>query len=291
MRNDWYGKDIGLSVRIFFTMAALAIVYLAFITILFVLGVDILVISLFVGLFLVIQLAFSDRLVVLSAGGRIVSEQEAPELHDIVTRLCSMGDLPKPKIAIVRSSVPNAFATGKGKKSSVVAVTTALMDTLDKSELEAVIAHELTHIANRDAFVMSVAGFMSTIAWYVARFSIYMRRGRDRDNGSGVIIWLVSIAVWFLSFLLIRALSRYREFSADRGSALLTGNPSALISALLKISGDIRRVPERDLREVEGISAFFIVPAAVKGIFSTHPPTEKRIERLRQMEREMEGIA
>jgi len=291
MRNDWYGKDIGLSTRIFFTMAALAIIYLAFITILSVLGVDMLVISLFVGLFLVIQLVFSDRLVVLSAGGRIVSEQEAPELHDIVTRLCSMGDLPKPKIAIVRSSVPNAFAAGKGKKSSVVAVTTALMDTLDKPELEAVIAHELTHIANRDAFVMSVAGFMSTIAWYVARFSIYIRGGRDRDNGSGVIIWLVSVAVWFLSFLLIRALSRYREFSADRGSALLTGNPSALISALLKISGDIRRVPERDLREVEGISAFFIVPAAVKGIFSTHPPTEKRIERLRQMEREMEGIA
>jgi heat shock protein HtpX len=202
-----------------------------------------------------------------------------------------MGDLPKPKIAIVRSSVPNAFATGKGKKSSVVAVTTALMDTLNKQELEAVIAHELTHVANRDAFVMSVAGFMSTIAWYVARFSIYMRSGRDRNNGSGVIIWFVSVAVWFLSFLLIRALSRYREFSADRGSALLTGNPSALISALLKISGDIRRVPEKDLREVEGISAFFIVPAAVKGIFSTHPPTEKRIERLRQMEREMEGIA
>jgi heat shock protein HtpX len=291
MRNDWYGKDIGLSLRVFFTMAALAIVYLAFITILYALGVDILVISLFVGLFLVIQLAFSDRLVVLSAGGRIVSEQEAPELHDIVTRLCSMGDLPKPKIAIVRSSVPNAFATGKGKKSSVVAVTTALMDTLNKQELEAVIAHELTHVANRDAFVMSVAGFMSTIAWYVARFSIYMRSGRDRNNGAGVIIWLVSVAVWFLSFLLIRALSRYREFSADRGSALLTGNPSALISALLKISGDIRRVPEKDLREVEGISAFFIVPAAVKGIFSTHPPTEKRIERLRQMEREMEGIA
>jgi len=290
MRKDWYGRDLGLSTRIFLTMATLAIVYLAFITILSVLGVDILVISVFAGLFLLAQLFFSDRLVVLSTGGRIVSEQEAPELHDIVTRLCSMGDLPKPKIAVVHSSVPNAFATGRGKKSSVVAVTTSLMDTLDRQELEAVIAHELTHIANRDAFVMSIAGFMSTIAWYIARFSIYMRRGRDRDNGSGVIIWLVSVAVWFLSFLLIRALSRYREFAADRGSAILTGNPSALISALMKISGDIRRVPDKDLREVEGINAFFIIPTAVKGIFSTHPPTEKRIEKLREIERSMEGM-
>lgn len=175
MRNDWYGRDLGLSTRIFLTMATLAIVYLAFITMLSVLGVDILVISVFAGLFLLVQLFFSDWLVVLSAGGRIVSEQEAPELHDIVTRLCSMGDLPKPEIAIARSSVPNAFATGRGKKSSVVAVTTSLMDTLDRHELEAVIAHELTHIANRDAFVMSIAGFISTIARYIARFSMRMR--------------------------------------------------------------------------------------------------------------------
>ncbi|HIH40736.1 MAG TPA: zinc metalloprotease HtpX, partial [Halobacteria archaeon] len=231
---------------------------------------------------------FSDRLVLMSTGAQIVNENEAPELHEIVSRLCMNADIPKPKVAIVQSSIPNAFATGRNKKRAVVAVTTSLMKQLDKSELEAVLAHELSHIKNKDILVLTIAGFFSTIAFFLVRYLMFFG-GRDRDSGGIIIVWIVSVIVWLLSFFLIRALSRYREFAADRGSAILTGQPSNLISALLKISGTMERVPKKDLREAEGMNAFYIIPAlsgeSILGLFSTHPPLEKRIEALERIER------
>lgn len=287
MKKEWK-KDRGLFIRMFMTMFLLAVIYLAFIAVLSVLGVSIVPIIIIAGIMLFAQYYFSDRLVLMSTGAQIVNENEAPELHEIVSRLCMNADIPKPKVAIVQSSIPNAFATGRNKKRAVVAVTTSLMKQLDKSELEAVLAHELSHIKNKDVLVLTIAGFFSTIAFFLVRYLMFFG-GRDRDSGGIIIVWIVSVIVWLLSFFLIRALSRYREFAADRGSAILTGQPSNLISALLKISGTMERVPKRDLREAEGMNAFYIIPAlsgeSILGLFSTHPPLEKRIEALERIER------
>lgn len=287
MKKEWE-KDRGLFIRMFMTMFLLAVIYLAFIAVLSVLGVSIVPIIIIAGIMLFAQYYFSDRLVLMSTGAQIVNENEAPELHEIVSRLCMNADIPKPKVAIVQSSIPNAFATGRNKKRAVVAVTTSLMKQLDKSELEAVLAHELSHIKNKDILVLTIAGFFSTIAFFLVRYLMFFG-GRDRDSGGIIIVWIVSVIVWLLSFFLIRALSRYREFAADRGSAILTGQPSNLISALLKISGTMERVPKKDLREAEGMNAFYIIPAlsgeSILGLFSTHPPLEKRIEALERIER------
>jgi heat shock protein HtpX len=228
-------------------------------------------------------------------GGRIVSEQEEPRLHETISRLCAIADLPKPKIAIVESTVPNAFATGRSKDSAVVAVTTSLKQKLSQPEIEAVLAHELSHVKNRDMLVITIASFLSTVAFFLVRNMLFFGMGgRDRDRGAGaaVVVWVVSIVVWLISFLLIRALSRYREFAADRGSAIITGQPSHLASALMAISGVMERVPSRDLREVEGMNAFFIIPAisgdSIMKLFSTHPTIEARIRALEEMERRME---
>lgn len=287
---------MGLEARMFLTMFLLAVVYLAFIAFLFYLGVSQVLIILFMGAFIFLQYFYSDRLILSSMGARIVSESEAPELHEIVTRLCAIANLPKPKIAIVNTSMPNALATGRNQKNAVVAVTTGIMNQLNRSELEAVLAHELTHVKNRDAMVMTIATFISSIAQLVVQWSPYLGGGydrRDRDGGNIIVLLLVSIAVWITSFLLIRALSRYREFAADRGSAIITGRPSNLASALMKISGF--HVPTQDLRKVEGsASALFIVPAisgkSIMNLFSTHPPTEARIAALQRMEQEMEAV-
>jgi len=287
MKKEWE-KDRGLFIRMFMTMFLLAVIYLAFIAVLSVLGVSIIPIIIIAGIMLFAQYYFSDRLVLMSTGAQIVDESEAPELHEIVNRLCMNADIPKPKVAIVQSSIPNAFATGRNTKRAVVAVTTALMKQLNKSEVEAVLAHELSHIKNRDVLVLTIAGFFSTIAFFLVRYLIFFG-GRDRDSGGIMIAWVVSVIVWLLSFFLIRALSRYREFAADRGSAILTGQPSNLISALLKISGTMERLPKEDLREAEGMNAFYIIPAlsgeSILGLLSTHPPIEKRIESLEKMER------
>lgn len=278
-------RDWGLSARMFLTMFLLGVVYLTFITILSYAGYGIAPILIFVGLMLGIQFYFSDKLVLWSMGAKIVDATEAPRLHEAVERLCITANLPKPKIAIVNSPIPNAFATGRNKKNAVVAVTSSLMDKLSQPELEAVLAHELSHIRHRDMFVMTLAGFFSTIAFFLMRYLIFFG---DRRRGNIMLIWAASVAVWLVSFILIRALSRYREFSADRGAALTTGNPSNLASALLKISGSIKRVPPQELRKAEGMNAFFIIPALSKGslmnLFSTHPPIEKRIERLEKLE-------
>ena len=289
-------SDRGLEARMLVTMILLAVLYLAFLAVLLAMNTSTTVIILFMGGFMFLQYFYSDKMILMSMGAKIVSEGEEPELYQIVTRLCAIAGLPMPKIAIVNTSMPNAFATGRNQKNAVVAVTTGIMQQLNRSELEAVLAHELTHVKNRDMMVITIATFLSSIAQILVRFLPFFGGGgssRDRDSGgSFVILFLVSLVVWIVSFILIRALSRYREFAADRGSAVITGQPSNLASALRKISGS--RVPTQDLRKVEGpVSALFIVPAisgsSIMNLFSTHPTLEARIEALQNIERELEA--
>lgn len=293
--KKWY-SDYGLQARMLLTMFLLAVLYLAFLAVILTFGGSwtyILMIFMLVMLFA--QFFFSDKLVLWSTGGRIVTEQEEPRLHETVSRLCAIADLPKPQIAIVDSNVPNAFATGRSRGSAVVAVTTSLKEKLSQPELEAVLAHELSHVKNRDMLVITIASFLSTVAALLVRNMLFFGMGgRDDRKGAGaaIIIFVVSIVVWIISFLLIRALSRYREFAADRGSAIITGQPSHLASALMRISGVMEHVPSRDLREVEGMNAFFIIPAisgdSIMSLLSTHPSVEARIRALTQMEQRME---
>lgn len=275
-----------------FTMFLLAAVYLFFLAIIYSLGATPMFMLVFIGAFTIIQYFYSDKLVLMSMGAKVVSESEAPQLHETITRLCAIADIPKPRIAVVNNNVPNAFATGRSPKHAVVAVTTGIQQQLNKQELEAVLAHELSHIKNRDMMVMTIASFLSTIAFFLVRYLLFFGGGRDRDSGGIMAAWMVSLLVWIISFILIRALSRYREFAADRGSALITSNPSHLASALMKISGVMSRIPSDDLRKVEGMNAFFIIPAisgsSIMRLFSTHPPVEKRIAALERIEREME---
>ncbi|MDW7726108.1 MAG: zinc metalloprotease HtpX [Candidatus Methanoperedens sp.] len=290
--KKWH-RDTGLQARMLLTMFLLAALYLFFLVIISTYGgVGTYGMIFFAGIFLGLQFLFSDKLVLWSMGGRIVSEQEEPRLHETVSRLCAIADLPKPKIAVVNSSVPNAFATGKSKKSALVAVTTSIMQKLDQAELEAVLAHELSHVKNRDMLVITIASFLSTVAFFLARNMLFFGMGNRRNSGATMVIWIVSIVVWILSFILIRALSRYREFAADRGAAIITGRPAHLASALMKISGVMERVPSQDLRKVEGMNAFFIIPAisgdSIMKLFSTHPSVERRISALEEMERKME---
>jgi heat shock protein HtpX len=286
-------SDRGLEARMLLTMTLLAVLYLAFLAVLLSMRTSSIVIILFIGGFMFLQYYFSDKMILKSMGAKIVSESEAPELHQIVTRLCAIADLPMPKIAIVNTSMPNAFATGRNQKNAVVAVTTGIMQQLNRSELEAVLAHELAHVKNRDMMVITIATFLSSIAQILVQYlPFFGGGGRDRDSGSSfLVLFLASLVVWIVSFILIRALSRYREFAADRGSAVITGQPSNLASALMKISGS--KVPTQDLRKVEGpVSALFIVPAisgsAVMKLFSTHPPLEARIAALKNIEQELE---
>ena len=276
------------------TMFLLAAVYLAFLAVLLSMGVSQLVVILFMGGFMFLQYFFSDKMILSSMGAKLVLEDQEPRLHDMVRRLCQNADLPMPKIAVVKTSMPNAFATGRNQKNAVVAVTTGLVSRLNESEVEAVLAHELTHVKNRDMMVMTIATFLSSLAQLMVQWLPFMGGGdRDRDSGSNALLLLVvSLVVWIVSFILIRTLSRYREFAADRGAAIITGQPSNLISALTKISGS--RVPTEDLRRVEGpVSALFITPAlsgsSLSKLFSTHPTLEARIEALQKIGMELEA--
>ena len=287
-KTDW-----GLQSRMFLTMFLLAVVYLFFLAVLFSQGAGMSVMLIFIGGFMFLQYFMSDKLVLWSMGAKIVSESEQPKLHETITKLCMIADLPKPKVAVVDSPMPNAFATGRSPKKSVVAVTTGIMKTLNQGELEAVLAHELSHVKNRDVMVMTIAGFLSTVAFFLVRYLLFFGGGqRSRESGGIMAAWLVSILVWIISLILIRTLSRYREFAADRGAALITGTPSNLASALMKISGIMPRIPKDDLRKVEGMNAFFIIPAlsgsSVMQLFSTHPSVEKRIAALEKLETELE---
>jgi heat shock protein HtpX len=247
-----------------------------------------------------VQYYTSDKLALAAAGAKVVGPDEAPELHAMVERLCAMADLPKPKVAIMDTPVPNAFATGRSPKHAAVCVTTGLWQRLDPKEAEGVLAHELSHIANRDVLVMTVASFFAMLAAMLTRFGLYAGMwgggyGGNRDNNNGPPVWLivfaVSMIVYLISFVLIRTISRYREYAADRGSAVITGAPEYLMSALQKISSQMTLIPNRDLREVEGMNAFFIVPAKVKSataeLFMDHPPLEKRLAALAEIARQM----
>ncbi|MDQ1251541.1 MAG: heat shock protein HtpX [Euryarchaeota archaeon] len=292
MKRKWE-RDLGLQGRMLFTMFLLAVVYLFFLAFLSYYGAPPIFMLLFVGLFMAVQYFYSDKMVLWTTGAQLVSETEAPQLHGMITRLCAIADLPKPQVAIVRTEVPNAFATGRSPNKAVVAVTTGILNKLSPAELEAVLAHELSHVKNRDMTVLTIASFLSTVAFYFVRYSLYFNMGEDRrrDGGSLIVVWLISIVVWVVSFLLIRALSRYREYAADRGSAIITGQPSDLASALMKISGVMDRVPREDLRKMEGMNAFYIIPAisgsSFMDLFSTHPSVEKRIAQLEKMQQEM----
>lgn len=293
-KAPWQRRDTGLTARIIVSFAVLTILYLIFLSALAYVGFDFISITVIASIMILAQWYFSDKIVLWSTGAKIVSREQFPELHDIVERIVARNGLPKPRIAVMNSRMPNAFATGKTRKSSIVAVTMGLIDTLETEELEGVIAHELAHIKNRDVLVLTLASLFSTVAWYLMRFGMYSggygRRGRDSGGGMALVL-LVAIITWFASFLIIRAISRYREFVADRDGALMTGKPSKLASALMKISGEMRRVPTQDLREMEGMNAFFIIPAlsgdAFVSLFSTHPPVDKRIKKLMEMESAM----
>jgi heat shock protein HtpX len=298
MKRRSYGRDAGLSLRIVLTTTLLGLLYVVFAVVLF----QVLNVGLIPMVVIVFGLAFfqyytSDKLALRAAGAKIVERDEAPQLHDMIERLCAMADLPKPRVAIIDTDVPNAFATGRSPKHAAVAVTRGLWQRLEPQEVEGVLAHELSHVANRDVLIMTVASFFAMIAGLLTRFGLYSGMfggGRSRDNNS-VPVWLivlvVSVVTYFLSQILILAISRYREFAADRGSALITGAPEHLMSALQKISSEMFRIPQRDLREVEGMNAFFIIPANVKGslssLFATHPPLEKRLAALSEIAREM----
>ena len=289
---EWQ-TDWGLRARMALTMLLLFGLYVVFVGVLTAYFENLLIPVVLLGSFSLVQYFFSDRLALRSMGARRVDPDEYPRLHDRVGRLAQQADLPKPDVAVADSSTPNAFATGRSPDSAVVCLTTGLLDALDDEELEGVIAHELAHVKNRDVAVMTVASFLSTIAFIIVRWG-WLFGSRNRNGAPVVVAILVSLLVWVVSFVLIRALSRYREFAADRGAATITGRPSALASALAAISGRMDRVPEEDLREQAEMNAFFIIPVSkgfVGRLARTHPPTEKRIEKLRELEREMETAA
>jgi heat shock protein HtpX len=297
---SWQRRDRGLTVRMLLSFSILALLYIVFLSALVYVGVDFVSITIIASVMILLQWYFSDKIVLWSSGAKIVARDQYPQLHDVIERIIARNNLPKPKIAVINTRMPNAFATGKGKRSSVVAVTTGLLDLLDTEELEGVLAHELTHIRNRDVLVLTLASLFSTVAWYLMQFGFYSGGmgygygygGRDRNNAGGlVIVVIVAMLTWVISFLVIRAISRYREFAADRGSAQMTGKPAKLANALMKISGNMHRMPTKDLRQAEGLNAFFIIPAVsgstIVNLFSTHPPVEKRIEKLMEMEASM----
>jgi heat shock protein HtpX len=276
----------------YLTMFGLGLIYVVFIAVLIAAGASAIFVLIIAGGFAVVQLLFGDKLALASMRAQVTTPEQAPELHAIVERLCQLSDIPKPKVAVSRVDIPNAFAAGHNRRTATVCVTTGLMEKLEPRELEGVIAHELAHIANRDVVVMTVAGFLATVAGLLIRFSFYSGLGgRSRDNTALVFlaVVIVSVVVYVLSFLLLRALSRYREYAADRGAAMMTGAPAQLAAALGRISGEMSRIPSRDLRAAEGMNAFFIMPAVSKGfslssLVATHPPTQKRIERLLAMQ-------
>jgi heat shock protein HtpX len=301
-RRSAFGKDTGLQARMLLTMFLLGLVYVVLVGVLFAVGaggVTILVVALAL---LGLQLFASDKIAMGTMGVKEVSPSEEPELHGIIERLCVQADLPKPRVCVMENPMPNAFAMGRSQKSATVCATRGILDLLSPAELEGVMAHELTHVINRDVMVMTLASFFASVASMIVQFSFFFGGGfgggygGDDDEESSVIyVVLVAMAVYAISFVLLRALSRYREFAADRGSAVLTGRPSALASALLKISGTMERIPSRDLRTAEGMSAFFIIPARAKrslmNIFADHPPLEQRLAALERLESQLQGAA
>jgi heat shock protein HtpX len=282
------------------TLFLLGLVYAVLIGVLIAAGAGAVTIALVAGLVFLFQFFASDKIALASMGAREVTPQQEPRLHAIIDRLCVQANLPKPRVAVVQTPMPNAFAVGRSPKAATVCATTGILQLLDDGELEAVLGHELTHIQNRDVMVMTIASFFASIAAFITQFGFFFGGAFDeRDNNSGgafIVVLLVSAAVYIVSWILLQTLSRYREFAADRGSAILTGRPSALISALMKISGTMGRIPQRDLRAASGeLAAFYIFPPRAKQtistLFSTHPPLEARIAALQRLEAQLQGTA
>ena len=288
--------DWSLRGRMLLTMVLLGVLYVVFMAVLWTFTQSLILVVVLLGVFSLGQLLYSDKLALRSLGASEVDPSEYPGLHQTVERLAQQADLPKPTVAVAESGTPNAFATGRSQDSATVCVTTGLLNTLDSNELEGVLAHELAHVKNRDVIVMTIASFLSTIAFMIVRWGwLFSGGGGDGgDRGGGIGIFgaiLVSLVVWVVSFLLIRALSRYREYAADRGAAVITGDPAALASALESIDSDMQSTPSEDLREQAEMNAFFIIPIEkgfIGRIASTHPSTEKRVEKLRELQRELE---
>ncbi|MGH3051331.1 MAG: zinc metalloprotease HtpX [Gaiellaceae bacterium] len=297
MERKPFGRDFGLTSRMFLTMFLLGALYVGFFIVLVsIFDVGIWAMVAIIGVLAFFQFYTSDKIALRASGAKIVEREEAPELHDMVERLCAMADLPKPRVAVIPTEVPNAFATGRSPKHSAVAVTEGLWRRLEPREIEGVLAHELSHIANRDVAIMTISSFFAMVAALLMRIGMFGGMfGGDRNREGGAPIWLimflVSMVTYIISWVLIMTISRYREYVADRGAALLTGAPEQLMSALQKIASDILRIPQRDLRQVEGMNAFFIVPTNWKRsfgeLFMTHPPLEKRLARLSQIAAEM----
>ncbi|MCG0062733.1 MULTISPECIES: zinc metalloprotease HtpX [Streptomyces] len=295
-----FAPDRGLTARMGLTMFLLGLLYVAFVAVLIALLRSwVLVVVIAAGL-LAAQFWFSDRIALFAMRGRIVTPEEQPQLHGVIDRLCATADMPKPRVAVSRMDLPNAFATGRNADHAVVCVTTGLQRRLEPEELEGVLAHELSHVAHRDVAVITIASFLGVIAGLMVRFAFYSQLfgGRDRrddDQNTAALLFAVmavSALVYALSFLLIRALSRYRELAADRAAALLTGRPSALASALTKVTGDIARIPTQDLRTAQAFNAFFFTPAlgpgsTVANLFSTHPTLERRLDQLAEISAEL----
>jgi heat shock protein HtpX len=297
MKRKAFGRDFGLSSRMFLTMFLLGALYVGF----FVVMVQVFDFGLVPMILIIAGLAFfqyytSDKIALAASGAKVVSRDEAPDLHAMVERLCAMADLPKPRVAVIPTEIPNAFATGRSPKHSAVAVTEGLMRRLDAREVEGVLAHELSHIGNRDVAVMTISSFFAMLAAMLMRVGMFggmFGGGNNREGGAPVwlIMFLVSMVTYVISYVLILMISRYREYAADRGAAVITGAPEQLMSALQKIASQMTRIPQRDLRQVEGMNAFFIVPTNWKRsmgeLFMTHPPLEKRLARLGEIAREM----
>jgi len=278
------------------TLFLLGLLYAVFVGVLFAAGAGAGVIVVVAVALLLVQLFGSDKLAMAAMGVKEVSPEEEPELHGIIDRLCVQADLPKPRVAVIETQVPNACAMGRSQKSATVCATRGILDMLSPAELEGVMAHELTHVINRDVMVMTLASFFASLASMIAQFALFFGGGYGSDEEGErdiMLVILVSVVVYVVSFVLLRTLSRYREFAADRGSAVLTGRPSALASALIKISGTIERVPSQDLRRVESQSAFFIIPPRAKqslmNLFADHPPLEQRLAALDRLETQLQG--
>lgn len=292
-----FRSDRRLTVRMGLTLFLLGLVYVGFVAALIVLLRSWVLVVVLIGAMFVAQFWFSDRIAMFAMRGRVVDREEYPELHAVVDRLCAMADLSKPAVAVSAMDMPNAFATGRSPEHAVVCVTTGLLRRLDAAELEGVLAHELSHVRHKDVAVITIASFLGVLAGLVVRFALYSQilGGGRRDQNTAAVLAAVlgvSLAVYAISFLLIRALSRYRELAADRAAALLTGRPSALAAALTKVSGEIARIPAEDLRTVQAFNAFYFTPATggkggLERFFSTHPALEQRLEQLGRISAEL----